>query len=107
MASADGRNRTPRDLVPGFAQMIQIRREELGLSRQQLANETGIGMTSICCIEKEWRAPSLRVAAVLAKALGLDFPLSEPVPRKYLRAEPPGPGRPGRRPAARRPKLKA
>lgn len=78
MAAADGRNSTPRDLVPGFAKLIQKRREELGWSRHELAAKAGIGMTTLCCIEHEHRSPSLRVAMQLAQALGLETMLASP-----------------------------
>jgi transcriptional regulator with XRE-family HTH domain len=74
----DGRHRTPRDLVPGFAALVKARRDELGLTLYELARLTKLGTTSISCIENERRAPSLRVAMVLARALGLGVKLSDP-----------------------------
>ncbi len=78
MAVSDGRNRTHRDIVPGFAGLVKARREELQLSRLQLSTLSGVGTTTISCIELEWRTPSLRVAMALARALNLDSTLADP-----------------------------
>lgn len=75
MPASDGRHRTPRDIVPGFAATVKRKREDRGMSLHDLAKITGLGATTICCVEKEWRAPSLRVAVTLAQALGIDTPL--------------------------------
>ena len=64
---------TGRDLVPGFAETIRAAREAKGLTLRELADATGgaVSMESISRLEREERAPSLRVAAALAHALGL------------------------------------
>lgn len=81
MPASDGRHRTPRDIVPGFAATVKLKREEKELSLHDLAHISGLGATTICCIEKEWRAPSLRVAVTLAQSLGIRTPLSELAPK--------------------------
>jgi DNA-binding XRE family transcriptional regulator len=81
---SDGRNTTPRDLVPGFASLIKKRREEFEWSRHELARQAEVGMTTVCDIEDERRSPSLRVAMQLAKALKIDIRLTSSfgAPRK-------------------------
>ena len=62
---------TGRDLVPGFAAMITAAREKRGWSMGELARQSGLSVNTISAIEREIRAPSLRVAAALANALDL------------------------------------
>lgn len=74
---------TGRDLVPGFAAMIQAARESLDWSRAELARRSGLSVNTISAIEREIRAPSLRVASALATALDLRVWLHDPAkPRK-------------------------
>jgi ribosome-binding protein aMBF1 (putative translation factor) len=69
---------TGRDVVPGFADMIKAAREELGWSCAKLGEEAGVSANSVSAIEREVRAPSLRVASALVVALGLKVWLHEP-----------------------------
>lgn len=62
---------TGRDLVPGFAAMVIKAREAAGMTKVELAEKAGLSFNTVYAIEAEKRAPSLRVAAKLAKALGL------------------------------------
>lgn len=64
--------------------MIREKREKLGWSRHQLADAAEIGMTTVCCIENEYRSPSLRVAKLLAEALNIKTTLADPVPSEYV-----------------------
>lgn len=69
---------TKRDLVPGFAAMVTAAREARGWSMGELARQAGLSVNTISAIEREFRAPSLRVAAAMAKALDLWAWLHEP-----------------------------
>lgn len=69
---------TGRDLVPGFAAMVSKAREAAGMSRAQLAEAAGLSFNTVYSIEQEKRAPSLRVASALVKALGLKVWLDDP-----------------------------
>ncbi len=60
-----------RGLVPGFAANLKRIREGKGISVEDLATASGIHWDSIYRIEREDRAPSLRVALDLANALGV------------------------------------
>jgi ribosome-binding protein aMBF1 (putative translation factor) len=62
-----------RDLVPGFAAKVQTARESKGLSVEQLAKLAGTHAQSVYKLEREERAPSLRLAAGLALALGISL----------------------------------
>ena len=62
---------TGRDLVPGFAAMITAAREGKGWSLSELARQAGISANTVSAIEREVRAPSLRIAAALVGALGI------------------------------------
>ena len=73
---------TNRDLVPGFAAMITQAREALGWSKLELAEKCGLSYNTIYSIESEKRAPSLRVGAALAKALGLKAKLADLAKKK-------------------------
>jgi len=70
--------KTTRDLVPGFAEMIRQRREALGWSPAQLGEKADVSFNTVYAIEKEHRAPSLRVASALVAALGLVVFLHDP-----------------------------
>lgn len=82
----DGRSESPRDLVPGFASLLKRTRKKKDWSIRDLAKASGVAATSIYCIEREWRSPSLRVAKALAEALGLGTPLADPAGTKRVRA---------------------
>lgn len=73
---------TNRDLVPGFAAMITEAREALKLSRRELAEKCGLSFNTIYSIESEKRAPSLRVGAAIAHALGLKIKLADLAKKK-------------------------
>lgn len=63
--------KTSRDLVPGFAAMIARAREARGWSMAELARQAGLSVNTVSAIEREVRAPSLRVGAALAESLDL------------------------------------
>ena len=58
-----------RDMVPGFGAALKARREAKGLSLEKLAQLAGTHFTSISKLERNQRAPSLRLALDLASAL--------------------------------------
>lgn len=78
---------TGRDLVPGFAAMITAARERLDWSRAELARRSGLSVNTVSAIEREIRAPSLRVAAALARALDLNVSLQDPAKGPAKRAK--------------------
>src|SRR3954467_10635676 len=55
-----------------LAQLIKGRREELGMSRQDLADATGVPYPTIAQIETAYRGVSPSRLGVIARALGLD-----------------------------------
>lgn len=67
----DGQKASSRDMIPGFGAAVRARRESAGLSLLQLAEKAGTHFTSISKIERSQRAPSLKLAADLASALGV------------------------------------
>lgn len=69
---------TSRDLVPGFAAMVTAARETLGWSMAELARQSKLSVNTVSAIEREIRAPSLRVASALADALNIWAWLHEP-----------------------------
>lgn len=69
---------TGRDLVEGFAATITAAREGKGWSMAELARQAGLSVNTVSAIEREVRAPSLRVACALAVALGLRVWLHDP-----------------------------
>lgn len=69
---------TSRDLVPGFAAMITKAREAAGWSMAELARQSELSVNTVSAIEREIRAPSLRVASALVVALDLKVWLQEP-----------------------------
>jgi transcriptional regulator with XRE-family HTH domain len=60
-----------RDTVPGFASRMRALRESKGLSIDGLSELSGVHRDSIAKLEREERAPSLRIALALADALGV------------------------------------
>jgi transcriptional regulator with XRE-family HTH domain len=64
-----------RDLVPGFGQSLRRIRTEKVMSIDDLAKVSGVDRNSIARIEREERAPSLRIAISLAKGLGVSLDL--------------------------------
>lgn len=55
-----------------LAQLIRDRREQLGMSRQELADATGVPYPTIAQIETAYRGASPGRLGVIARALGLD-----------------------------------
>lgn len=51
---------------------IRTRREELGLSQEQLAFESGLHRTYISQLERGMKSPTIRVLFTLAKALDIE-----------------------------------
>lgn len=80
------RNPTPRDLVPGFAKLVKETREKFQWSQRELARRADVSAMCVCDLEAEKRSPSLRIAAAIAEALGLDVKLSAPATPKKPRA---------------------
>ncbi len=75
---SDGRNESPRDLVPEFAKLVKQKREERDWSRHELARQAKISVTTVCDIEDRRRSPSFRVALRLGRALGFaDFDIDD------------------------------
>lgn len=62
-----------RDMIPGFGAAVRARREAAKLSLVELAEKAGTHFASVSKIERNQRAPSLRVAAALASALGVSL----------------------------------
>ena len=62
--------KTGRDVVPGFAARVRERRNSLGYSLAQIASAAGTSVSALSDIETERRAPSLRIALAICKALG-------------------------------------
>jgi len=67
-----------RDTVPGFGARLKQLREGAGLTIRALADKTGTHYTTIGKLETDERSVSLRLAVVLAEALGVN--VSELVP---------------------------
>ena len=62
-----------REIDPKFSLCIKFRREEKGLSLNEMANLTGVSGSYINRLEKgERRAPSLPIMQAIAKALDFD-----------------------------------
>lgn len=64
------RNST-RDGIPGFGAAVRARRVAAGLSLAGLGEKAGTHFTAVSKVERGQRAPSLRLAADLAAALGV------------------------------------
>ena len=62
---------TGRDTVPGFADMIRAARLQKEWTVRALADAAGVGIGTVNSIEREVRAPSLRVALALVNALDI------------------------------------
>lgn len=67
-----------RELVPGFAEMLRAARERRGWTQTELAERAGVSQVTACEVERGRRAPSLRVASALVRALGLIVHLDAP-----------------------------
>lgn len=71
-------DQTGRDMVPGFGPMIRSARLAREWSMDELAAVADVAQNTVSAIEREVRAPSLRVAAALVWALGLRVWLHDP-----------------------------
>lgn len=60
-----------RHLKERFSTGLRKRREQLGVTQQQLANTAGLTVTAVAMIERGERAPSLDTATRLCWALDL------------------------------------
>src|SRR4051812_42118854 len=65
-------DRTGKTGSEELARMVRERREELGLSRQELADATGIPYPTVAQIETAYRGASPARLGVIARVLGLD-----------------------------------
>lgn len=65
--------RTNRNVVPGLGAAVKARRESLGRSLTEVAEAVGTTASSLHGIEGGTRAASLRLAALLARELGLSL----------------------------------
>jgi transcriptional regulator with XRE-family HTH domain len=61
-----------RDLDKAFGLAVRQRRTELSISQEELGYRAGIHRTYISQIERGIKSPSLKVIALLAKALQTD-----------------------------------
>src|SRR5215208_1843138 len=59
---------TRRDPVP-FDETIRARRQQLGLTLQQLARRSGVSAAMLSEVERGQKSPTLRVAAQIAEGL--------------------------------------
>ena len=81
-----------RDTVPGFAAAVRRLREAKGWSLEELGAECGTHPQSVAKIEREDRAPSLRLGLALARVLGVtveEMCANEVPPKKRGRGRPP------------------
>ncbi|HKI36065.1 MAG TPA: helix-turn-helix transcriptional regulator [Gemmataceae bacterium] len=80
----------------GFGDMLKEAREKAGLTQKQLAEKTGLPLTSIRNWEQNHRMPRLGVVPVLAKAVGV--PVEQLLVMMASQAPPPAPPKPKRKP---------
>jgi len=59
------------DIRKKFGERVRLRREELGLSQEEFAFQSGIHRTYVSGIERGVRNPSLTMVERIAKALGV------------------------------------
>lgn len=78
--------KSTREVLPGFAPLIRRARIAKRWTTARLAHEAGISPTTVSGIECEVRAPSLRVAALLARALSLKLRLDRAPDPAYFDA---------------------
>lgn len=84
---------TTRDMVPGFGDRVRELRETKGWSQGELAARAGSHFTTVSQIELGKRSASLRLALVLADALGVSITRLVPADwRERLEASKAGPG---------------
>lgn len=58
-------------MIPGFGAAVRARREAAKLTLNDLAERADTHFASVSKIERNQRAPSLRMAVTLASALGV------------------------------------
>jgi len=61
------------DIKKKFGEKVRLRREELGLSQEEFAFQSGIHRTYVSGIERGVRNPSLTMVERIVKALGVSF----------------------------------
>jgi transcriptional regulator with XRE-family HTH domain len=61
------------DIRNKFGERVRLRREELGLSQEEFAFQSGIHRTYVSGVERGVRNPSLTMIERIAKALELSF----------------------------------
>lgn len=61
------------DIKKKFGERVRLRREELGLSQEEFAFQSGIHRTYVSGIERGVRNPSLTMVERIAKALDVSF----------------------------------
>jgi len=59
-------------LEEAFAEILRVRRKELGLSQQKLSEKTGISANFISCCERKLQQPSLNTIFLLAYGLEME-----------------------------------
>ena len=72
-AWATALNLTVPPLAKAVGGVIRRRREQLGLSQNQLAERSGVSRPMINAIERDLYAPSIRTLARLAVGLGIPY----------------------------------
>ena len=61
------------DIRVKFGERVRLRREELGLSQEEFAFQSGIHRTYVSGIERGVRNPSLTMVERIVKALDMSF----------------------------------
>lgn len=61
------------DIKKKFGERVRLRREELGLSQEEFAFQSGIHRTYVSGIERGVRNPSLTMVERISESLGLSF----------------------------------
>lgn len=64
-------------MVPGFADLVKQKREELGWTQIHLANTAKVSPMCVSDLESKKRGLSLRTAMQIARALSIDVKLAE------------------------------
>lgn len=59
-----------------IGQKIQSRRKELGITQQELADITGVGINTLVAVERGLGNPSLKVLQKIAGAIGFSVGLT-------------------------------
>lgn len=66
----DAQRASTRDVVPGFGPAVRAARLAAGLSLGDVAAAAGTDPAAVSKLENELRAPSLRMALAIARAVG-------------------------------------